>query len=120
VHQIKSARPYVKKAVYAVYNVSNEETVESISEFVEELCGSKPISCFKLNSPQSTDSTLSDTNNEKSLSFRICIDHQFASRFLDGQNWYNGITIKPWKFKPKVPAQANKVIDLVTEDVSVN
>ena len=90
---LKSAKPYIKKAVYGLYNVDQSESVDSINDFIDQTCGSKPISCFKINS-----------NDTESIAFRICIDASRSDTFLNPDIWASGIIIRPWKFKPKVIA----------------
>jgi hypothetical protein len=88
--KLKSAKPYVKKAIFAVYNVDSSESVASISEFIEQSCGVKPVSCFPVKS-----------RDTESLAFRVCIDENIRDKFLDPELWPNGIVIRPWSFKPK-------------------
>ena len=103
--KLKSAKPYIKKSIYGLYNVSSDETIESVSKFVHELCGASPISCFLINNKNSDESN-SDTS--QSIGFRICIDAEYSDNFLDPMAWANGIVIRPWKFKAKPSApQAN-------------
>jgi hypothetical protein len=82
----------LKKAVFGVYNVEQSESVNSVSEFIEQSCGVKPVSCFQVK-----------TRDNDSLAFRVCIDSQIADKFLNPEIWASGIVIKPWRFKPKVP-----------------
>lgn len=115
---LKAAKPYVKKIVFAVYNVDNDESVESLEEFVEEVCDEKPLSCFKVHS-----------NNSSSSTYRVCIDAENRDKFLNAERWYSGIVIRPWKFKTKEartgaqnPASAGGVIakDPAAESSSAN
>lgn len=94
--KLSSAKPHVNKAFYALYNVGNDESVESVSNFIKELCGVEPISVFRVG--------VSDTEgaaSNKPLMFRVCIEESVSSKFLIPQAWANGIVIKKWKFKPK-------------------
>ena len=105
--QVKSTKPYVKKAIYGVYNVSSNESIKTVSKFVSELCGADPINCFLVKTRNAD-----ETNPSQSISFRICIDAQFSTKVRDPLAWVNGIVIKPWKFKPKPRAsQANPLPD---------
>ena len=92
---LKSAKPYIRKNIFAVYNVDNDETVATLEEFVEEVCGEKPLSCFKVTSSVSSSST-----------YRVCIDSTLRDKFLNPELWYSGIVIRPWKFKPKDAKQS--------------
>jgi hypothetical protein len=106
--KLKSAKIYMKKSVFALYNVSKDESVETVSKFVSELCNADPISVFKVkpsgdsgeNSTDISDDHVSK-DDDKPSTFRICIDRQFINKFMDPQAWYSGIVVKPWKFKPK-------------------
>ena len=93
---LRSAKPYVKKKIFAVHNVDPTETVESLSRFVTNICGAAPISCF-LVANRTTDADHTD----KPLTFRVCIDDQYCAKFRDQYLWHNGIDIRDWKFKPK-------------------
>ena len=88
--KVKSARPYVKKLVFGVYNVERSETVATLEESIEQICGAKPITCFQIKS-----------SREDSTAFRVCIDDSAKDKFLDEEMWSNGIVIRPWRFKPK-------------------
>lgn len=92
--KLKSAKPYMKKAVYGLYNVCSDETVDTVSDSISQITGGKPITCFQI---QKKSNTRSD-----SISFRVCIDDEFSKKFLDASAWPNGIVIRPWRFKPKV------------------
>ena len=94
--KLKSSKPYAKKAIYGIYNVGADETVDSVSAFVTELCGVNPINCFVV-----AKKTTDNDNKDTPIAFRICIDAQYSDKFLDPMAWANGIVIKPWKFKPK-------------------
>lgn len=102
-NKLKSARPYVKKAIFAVYNVCAEENVESVSQFIAELCGANPLSVFKIGALESR-----EINDDKPKAFRVCIDNQFSSKFLNPQAWASGIVVKKWTFKSK-KQEANNV-----------
>lgn len=104
---IKSAKPYVKKKVFAIYNVDTAESVSSIENFIETSCGAKPITCFQVKS----------RDDEKSSAFRVCIDDSISDKFLDPSLWANGIIIKQWTFKPKETANAPGVSDKATVPV---
>ena len=75
--------------------MDNDETVATLEEFVEEVCGEKPLSCFKVTSSVSSSST-----------YRVCIDSTLRDKFLNPELWYSGIVIRPWKFKPKDAKQS--------------
>ena len=94
--KLKSAKPYVKKAIYGIYNVDDDESVDSLTAFVTDICGVEPINCFLVTKKASDEDTSRAPN-----SFRICIDAQCSEKFLDSMAWPNGIVVKPWKFKPK-------------------
>lgn len=98
---LKSAKPYVKKLVYGVYNIDSEETVESVAQFVTDICGVKPITCFRVGQSKPVD----DSNLGKSLAFRICINAEYNDKFLNPDVWYNGIVIRKWRFKPKTASE---------------
>ena len=100
--KLKSAKPYVKKQIYGVYNVESSESVSSIESFVEESCGCKLISCFQIKSR--------DTN---SVVFRVCIDALMSENFLNEDIWANGVVIRPWTFKPK--AKPTDIVPVVMD-----
>ena len=89
-HLVKSAKPFIKKSIFAIYNVENAESVASIESYIEHICLVKPVSCFKLGS-----------RSDESSSFRVCVDAKTIDKFLNPENWADGIVIRPWKFKPK-------------------
>lgn len=101
---LKSAKPYVKKQVYGVYNIDPSETVESVEQFVTNICGSKPITCFQSGQGSQVDGNVS---RMKTRAFRICINAQYADKFLNPDLWDNGIVIRKWRFKPKVSPADN-------------
>ena len=94
-HTFQSAKPYVKKIVFGFYNVESSETVDTLNEFIVNLCGIPSISCFP-----------SKSRDTESISFRVCIDASSGNKFLDLNMWASGIVIRPWTFKPKAPGQA--------------
>lgn len=99
---LRSAKPYVKKKIFGVYNVDPAESVDSVSSFVVNICGAPPISCFAVGKG-STDTDQPD----QPLAFRICIDAQYCTQFLDPDIWPNGISIRDWKFKPRPAVVSN-------------
>ena len=92
--KIKSAKPYVKKRVLAIYNVDLTETVTTMEASIATACGQTPISCFQVKS-----------RDENSNAFRLCINDEITEKFVNSTKlWASGIVIKPWTFKPKGPA----------------
>jgi len=102
--RIKSAKPFIQKVIFAMHNVCSDETVESVSSYIEDVCGAPPISCFDISSKKHTNGDNEDNNSSKS--FRVCIDKANTEKFIDPMSWANGIVIKLWKFKPKVPTNS--------------
>ena len=106
-NMLKSAKPYVKKAIFGIYNVQVGETVQSATNFVSHICGAQPINCFLVNTNNANSANASDENietNDHPIAFRVCIDDKYSAKLLDPMTWHNGIVIKPWKFKPKPKA----------------
>lgn len=93
--KLRAAKPYVKKTVYAIYNVDNAETAESMNEFLFQECGLRTISCFALKMPEGSEST----------TYRVCIDAVDSQKFFNEYAWASGIVIRPWKFNPKKAAK---------------
>ena len=87
---LKAARPYVKKAIYAVYNVDRGETAESLAQFVKEELSVDVISCFETNLHKPS---------SHSKSFRLCINAKDNQLFLVPDKWCDGIVIKKWIFE---------------------
>jgi hypothetical protein len=85
----KAARPYVKKAIYALYNVDRKESAESLTKFVKEELSVDVISCFETNL---------QNPNSYSRSFRLCINAKDNQLFLVPDKWCDGIVIKKWRF----------------------
>lgn len=106
--RLKAAKPYVKKAVFGIYNVSVDETVESATNFVSKICGAQPINCFLVNTNNARDATRDTVKHP--LAFRVCIDDQYSAKLLNPMTWANGIVIKPWKFKSKPRAPQENII----------
>ena len=73
-----------------MYNVHLTETVQSIENTIPAKFGVKPLSCFQVKS-----------RDEESSAFRVCINDDISSDFINPLQWLNGIKIKSWKFKPK-------------------
>lgn len=89
--KIKSAKPYVNKRVFGIYNVALSETVQSMEVSIAEACGVNPISCFQVKS-----------RDAGSAAFRVCINDDITEKFINSTMlWASGIIIKPWTFKPK-------------------
>ena len=103
---IRSAKPYVKKLVFGLYNVEANETVKSIEDFITDICGAQPITCFPVKS-----------RDTESTAFRVCIDAKVSDKFLDADMWVSGIIIRPWKFKPKTVAASDMQSDAVAVDI---
>jgi len=74
--KLKSAKPYVKKLVYGVYNVEHSESVSSIQDFIEQSCGVQAITCFQIKS-----------RSTESIAFRVCIDASVNEQFLNPDIW---------------------------------
>ena len=97
-NMLKSAKPYVKKAVFGVYNVQVGETVQSATNFVADICGAQPINCFLVNTNNANNANALDVNNvnnDHPIAFRVCIDDKYSVKLLDPMTWHNGIVIKP-------------------------
>jgi hypothetical protein len=92
--RVKSAKPYVKKRVFGIYNVDPSVTETSLAASITASCGLNPISCFQVKS-----------RDENSSAFRVCINDDITDKFLTSTKlWASGIVINPWTFKPKGPA----------------
>ena len=108
--KLKSAKPYIRKRVFGIYNVEYSETEESIQCFIEQSCGKGVLTCFKINTGSSqrrsdsnvTASAPAAIQRVTSTAFRVCIDAKISDSFLNPDTWPDGIVIRPWKFKPKV------------------
>lgn len=70
--------------------------MDTVTEFITELCGASPISVFKVGASDAADGTTT-----KPLIFRVCIDEKHSNKFLNPQSWASGIVINRWKFKVK-------------------
>lgn len=95
---IRAAKPFLKKAVFAIHNVDSTETETSIHEFINNVCDVKIISCFAINTNKTP---------AGSLSFRVCIDSKDIDKLFDADAWADGIVIKEWRFKPKTVGGGN-------------
>jgi len=127
--KLEAAKPYVKKAIFALYNVSNTASVDTVSSFVAQICGATPINCFEISrkSKQSARNTAEDAAegmvegtsegtaeiiaegvDDNPKAFRVCIDDKYTQHFVNQNAWMNGIVVKPWKFKPKDDLAGNQ------------
>ena len=101
---LQSAKPYIKKLVFGVYNVGLNESVSSLEEFITDICGAQPITCFAVKS-----------RDTESIAFRVCINAKVSERFLDADMWESGIIIRPWQFKPKTTANETTPTEPVSD-----
>ena len=77
---LKAAKPYIKKAVFGIYNVRMGETVESTSNFVSRVCGAQPINCFLVNTNNARDAN--NDADDPPIAFHVCIDAQYSVKLL--------------------------------------
>lgn len=87
----KSAKPYVKKAIYGLYNTDFNESVESLVDYLHNGLQIQTITCYETNTGQEDRTT---------RAYRVCIDAKDTEKFLDPNNWADGIVIREWRFKP--------------------
>ena len=87
--KVKAAKPIIKKAIYALYNVSIDETVKSLTDCIQTDLNITVLSCFETN-------TLDEFRSRKS--FRLCIDASDSASLLNPEYWASGIIIKEWRF----------------------
>jgi hypothetical protein len=87
-----AAKPYVKKAVYALYNVDRNESVETLTDFVSNTLKVSVLSCFETNLLKP---------NRFTKSFRLCINARDNVNLLIPDKWCDGIVIRKWRFGEK-------------------
>lgn len=118
-NKLKAAKPYIKKAVYAVFNVALDETVDSMSKFITEAFGKAPLTIFPILKRSGEESDISSEVQPApvtSTAFRVCIDAETSKEFQDSSIWPNGIVVKPWKFKPKNTATAGTTLPAASNE----
>lgn len=86
---LQAAKPYVRKAVFAIYNVNNDESAGSLSDFIANTLEVCVLSCFETNLQKPS---------RYSKSFRVCINARDISNLLMPDKWADGIIIKKWRF----------------------
>lgn len=87
--KFKSAKPYLKKAIYGMYNCSIDESVDSLKDYLSNELNISVVSCFETNTTEL---------NRSRKSFRVCIDAKDNPILLKSENWASGIIIKAWRF----------------------
>lgn len=98
---LKAARSLTKKQVFCVSNVNIDVDCDEISTFIKSL-NVRVLSCYDALSR-------SDANKDKKFkSFRICIDAEDKSAFLDMDKWPVNITIREWSFASSGTKSINK------------
>jgi len=91
---IKAAKNLnLPKSVYRVSNIDACYGTVELQEYIESL-GVRVVSCFERTSTKEP----VFTDNK---SFRVCILDVDKSILLCENNWFVGISIQKWKFKPK-------------------
>ena len=86
----------IKKAVFRIGNIDSCYSAENVKSYVESL-GVRAISCFER--------TSENARVADNKSFRICIFDADKALLLCESNWFVGISIQRWVFKPKKDSQ---------------
>lgn len=84
------------KAVYRIGNIDACYSATDVQQYVESL-GVRVVSCFERTSEKSR---FADNKT-----FRICIYDADKKELLSDSNWFVGISIQRWVFKPKAVDQ---------------
>jgi hypothetical protein len=82
----------VTKAVFRIGNIDSCYSADDVKSYVESL-GVRVMSCFER--------TSENTRFVDNKSFRICIFDADKALLLCESNWFVGISIQRWVFKPK-------------------
>lgn len=88
----------IQKEVYRVSNVDSSNTVDSMKQYLKNI-GVRVHSCF-----DRTSLTPRFTDNK---TFRVCILAVDKVNMLNEENWFTGISIQKWEFRPK-PTQGGE------------
>ena len=83
----------IKKKVYKLANIDASYTCTDVTNYITTL-GVRVVSCFAL--PRQSNQPEDNTH------YRICVFATDAHKLFQKDNWYSGITIQEWFFKPKV------------------
>jgi len=86
---LKAAKTLKKKKVYLLGNVSTDEKIEDVSDWMKQL-NIEVVSIFDVK-----------TKFQNTQSFRVCIDAASDDIFTNMDNWPNDVIIRQWVHKEK-------------------
>jgi len=100
-----AAAKLTQKAVYCIDNVSNNCSVQELSDFVSAL-SVKVISCFEAKPRRRRDVDDDDDDDDddqvvirpKRKAFRLCIDKDDTAKLLNPTAWPHSVIISEWFF----------------------
>ena len=99
----------IKKKVYRLGNIDSSYTCADVTEYITSL-GVRVTSCFAL--PRRDNQPSNNTN------YRICVFATDANKLFVKDNWYSGITLQEWVFKPKGTTDLENFVNRGSEGIS--
>ena len=103
---ITAAKPYIGKATFCVDNVAVDATEASLAYFVAAM-GVDVLSCTVRQSKKVALAVSARHYAEDRKTFCLCIPREDSNRLLNPARWPAHISLSPWIFKKKKPAQTN-------------
>jgi len=103
-NKVVAAEQVVRKAVFIVDNVSTTASEEDIAIHAEKQ-GIHVLTVYKVDTRRTPSEIRQGIDAEelksKRHAFRVCIDRADVSNMLTKKNWFKGVIVDWWKFKPR-------------------
>ena len=97
--KIAAAKPYLRKSVFCIDNVSTDVTVKDLETFVADSLNVNVISCFQVKPRRAKWQKEAGIVPTDRKTFRLCIDREDEQSFLNEEIWPQKIAIYRWAFK---------------------
>ena len=94
---VSAADKLRRKYVFCVDNVSSNCTVDHMKRFIKSMSVTA-VSCFEVRSRRRRTDSAGGVNRK---AFRVCVQEDEISRFLNPEAWPDSITISEWFFKSR-------------------
>ena len=97
--RLKASRPLVKKLFFYIGNVDRKFSNDDVKDYIENCVGATCVSSYLISESETRE--VRGKTIEPFRGFRVAIVEDDVERFLDLENWPDGIIIRKWIFKTK-------------------
>ena len=97
--KLKASRPLVKKLFFYIGSVDRNFSNDDVKDYIENCVGATCVSSYQIS--ESEPREVRGKTIEPFRGFRVAIVEDDVERFLNLENWPDGIIIRKWIFKTK-------------------